>query len=73
MVRCWREPYIHVEPNLMTRMACKHRTTARLGQVANQDAIPANLLGAVGEPFDECDEAWIARKRPLGPTFISAC
>ena len=60
MIGCWRKPYIDVESNLTAGMAIKHRTAARLGHVADQDAVPTNLLGAPSKPVDECDESWIA-------------
>ena len=60
MVRRGREPDVDVEPDLMTGVSGKHRTTARLRHVADPDTVPACLFSAVPEPFDEGNEVWMS-------------
>ena len=60
VVRRGREPDVDIEPDLMAGVSGEHRTTARLRHVADANTVPACLFGAVPEPFDEGNEAWMA-------------
>jgi hypothetical protein len=56
----WCEPDVDVEADLMAGVAGEHGATARLGHVADQEPVPTNLPGIVGEPLNEGDEPWVS-------------
>ena len=61
MVRHRPEPDVGVDAGLVRGVATEHRAAARLRHVADENAgVMRGLPHAVGEPFDEGDELWVA-------------
>ncbi|GIX12943.1 MAG: hypothetical protein KatS3mg118_0902 [Paracoccaceae bacterium] len=60
------QPDVDVEPGLVRGMARAHRPAARLGDVADQDARPAEAPGRGAKPGDEGDGGG------MGPVAVAA-
>ena len=55
-----REPDVGIEPDLMAGVAGQHRAAARLRHVADQKAVPSDLLGLVRQSLEKCDQLRMA-------------
>ncbi|QTK80008.1 hypothetical protein AT6N2_C2388 [Agrobacterium tumefaciens] len=53
-------PDIHIETDLVRGMPCQHRTAAWLGNIAKQQARPADLLGILRKPLKKGNQLRLA-------------